>query len=113
MGLKIESWRKIPTTVEAVKVTFDNLDEVARWCRGEVLISDNTPYVRVPIPKNSTENQGRAYSGKWVIKLDKNKWRVFTDVAFRRGFEQVREPVVIHQDDNYGEALDGGVHYGS
>lgn len=120
--MKLEKWERRPAQIIAVRVTAENIGEVAQWCGGTVK-EDNAnsgPYIWVPVPKDSTEKQRRAYIGKWVISVGKNNWRVYTDKSLRAGFMPaspalhinerelyavVTEPL-IQDDPNYGEVLD-------
>lgn len=78
-------------TVDAVQVTEENLEEVAKWAQGEVLVSERGDnYVRVRVHNPLTERQTRAFPGDWVLYASKG-YKVYTQKAFERSFEKQSE----------------------
>lgn len=51
--------------LEAVRVTDDNMEEIATWCGGRV-VHDDSPYVWVPVPEGSKITA--ALKGMWITR---------------------------------------------
>lgn len=80
-----------PFDVDAVQVTADNIDEVAKWCQGEVLTDgENNKYVKVRVLRVISERQTQAYAGDWVLYAGTG-YKVYTDKAFRKSFNPTTE----------------------
>lgn len=82
--------------VNAVQVTEDNIEEVAKWCGGEVL-TKQTPiknaikvetFVKVPVLRPLNDKQSSAFISDWVLEHE-GGYKVYTDRAFVKSFEQV------------------------
>lgn len=64
----IQKYRKRPVEIEAVRVTPDNVDEVARWCGGRV-VRESKPsdpsdvYVALQIPTLEGVMTAQTYHG--------------------------------------------------
>lgn len=99
--LEINTYDRRPFEVEAVRVTQDNLDEVAAWCAGHHMIeargSDAVHFVHVPVIRAMNENQSKAYIGHWVLKSDRG-YRVFTDKAFQKIFSKRETQEVLFEE---------------
>lgn len=57
-----------PFVTQGFVVTEDNMEAIARWCKGNV-VRENVPapFVRVPVSRPTTEKQTRAYVGTYVV----------------------------------------------
>jgi hypothetical protein len=89
-----------PLYVAAVQVTEENFAEIAKWCQGEVLNSDDSPvdksldvqpdkqyiHVRVHNPKNP--RQTKAFVGDWILYTERG-YKVYTEKAFKTNFDRV------------------------
>lgn len=61
-----------PFYVMARRVTPENMDDVAAWCRGKVEVdpNDGAKYIQVPVTTARKEVKRRAYVGEWVVRAD-------------------------------------------
>lgn len=77
-----------PFEVEAVEVTQDNLEEVAKWCQGTIIEPENgsQAFIKVRVARALNERQTKAYPGDWVLYAGTG-FKVYTEKAFRRTFE--------------------------
>ena len=79
--------------VAAVRVTEDNLQEVASWIAGEVCVTQDgrrRKYVRI-----YTLNQVRkAFPGDWVILHDHGTKKVYANDAFHKSFDLLEQMAV-------------------
>lgn len=80
-----------PFEVDAVQVTDDNIDEVAKWCQGEVKEEDNRPYIKVRVLRVIDERQTKAFVGDWVLYAGTG-YKVYTPKAFQKSFIPVGQP---------------------
>lgn len=94
--LKVETTKYVrkPFYVEAVQVTDLNIDEVAKWCGGEINkqpggkefgAAQKFIFVKSAI-NPTTERQSKAFVNDWVLVQNRN-FKVYTDKAFTRNFE--------------------------
>lgn len=58
----------LPTKIEAMQITLDNLDEVARWCRGYVRGESIRFAKPKPLRKPNADNSHYAICGDYVVK---------------------------------------------
>lgn len=75
--------------IDAVKVTEENMSDVATWCHGEVktaLNGQGKKFVQVNVRNPINDRQGQAFVGDWVL-YNKSGFKVFTDRAFNSSFE--------------------------
>lgn len=95
--MEIQKFQRKPFTVEGVKVTEENLDEVAAWCLGEIQTNPKTGrrHIRVDAHRPLTERQTMAMPGDWVLFHNRG-YKVYTEAAFSRNFELVE--VASHAD---------------
>lgn len=78
--------------VEAVRVTSENLEEIAEWCGGRVIperIGYSRTFVQIPIGHNGL-NVIHAFVGNWVTCLVKTKsFRVYKEKSFLEAFRGI------------------------
>lgn len=74
-----------PFVVEAVNVTAETMEEIARWCKGVVVSADDGSYIKVEVEKPLSERQTRAYPGDWVLYAGTG-FKVYKDRAFHKTF---------------------------
>lgn len=97
-----------PFDVDAVQVTEDNIDEVAKWCMGEVRTFQTEPndegvtreqkYIKVRVHRAMNERQTKAFVGDWILYAGTG-YKVYTPAAFAKCFQPVGEnntPTVIN-----------------
>jgi hypothetical protein len=78
----------IPYSVQAVRVTEANLDDVSAWADAPFEREGDGPlYLKVDVKNPLTEKQTHAFVGDWVLK-GKNGFKVYTDRAFKKSFEE-------------------------
>lgn len=97
--LEITRYARKPFTIEAVRVTSSNLQDVAKWCESDVRIDEkgkNHVFVRVHRPIN--DRQSKAYVGDWVLKAGTG-FKVYTNKAFHNSFEKDATQTVEPQGD--------------
>lgn len=84
-----------PFNIDAVQVTGQNLQEVAKWVDGDIRTDDLGQYVKVRVHRPLNERQTKAYVGDWVLYAGTG-YKVYTQKAFSNSFEQVSgESVMI------------------
>lgn len=91
-------------SVDAVQVTAENMEEVARWCRGKVKTEQSptagpatptppTRYIHVRVLHPLNPKQTQAYVTDWVLVTDTGS-KVYSDKAYKANFREVAdEPV--------------------
>lgn len=91
--IKTQQYRRKPFYIDAIQVTEDNLEEVARWCMGDVRkdAKDEIKYVKVRVHRPLNERQTKAFVGDWVLYANKG-YKVYTQSAFEKNFELSEEP---------------------
>lgn len=91
-----------PFTVTAVEVTLENINEVAEWCKGTVVMETvrmlgtetKLPVIKL---KGQGDSRGKEFSatlGCYVVEL-KGAFRIYKQVQFFQSFEQ---KVVLQED---------------
>lgn len=86
--LKPQKYTRKPFDVDAVQVTTENLEEVARWCQGEVITTaDKTRFIKVRVHHPLTERQTRAFPGDWILYAGTG-YKVYIDKAFANTFDK-------------------------
>lgn len=92
MSLEIAEYQRKPFTVQAVQVTVDNMQDVAEWCKGEIILEQHggrlVQYIKVDVPDARTERQKKAFIQDWVLKTD-SMVKCYSKKAFPNTFEQV------------------------
>lgn len=80
--------------VDAVPVTEENMEDVAKWCDGTIETSSaaggatGERYIKVRVHRPLTERQSKAFVGDWVLYAGTG-YKVYTPVAFSKSFEKV------------------------
>lgn len=92
---KTAKYARKPFYIDAVQVTEENLEEVAKWCQGDVRTSADSSfgrkldkYVKVRVHRPLNDRQTRAYVGDWVLYAGTG-YKVYTPTAFANSFEAV------------------------
>lgn len=89
------TWERKPFTVKAIRVTLDNMWEVADWCNGRYMIAyggSGRPCIEVKLghDERNKPKYSRAYIGDWVTLLPgQNSFQVYRDKSFLEAFQQV------------------------
>lgn len=89
MAIITEKYVRKPLHVDAVQVTVDNIEEIAAWCQGELVLDPNSAhYVRVRVHNPKNVRQTRAFVGDWILYTDRG-YKVYTGKAFHGSFEKL------------------------
>lgn len=99
MNIQPKKYCRKPFDVEAIEVTDENMDAVAKWCNGEIKTgkakeSDPTRYIQVEVHRPIHPNQTKAYPGNWILKSGSN-FKVYTDKAFKSTFDPAEQPATV------------------
>lgn len=90
MSLKTHKFARKPFYVDAVRVSENNIEEVAEWCKGEVVRNDtDQTHIRVEVNRPLNERQTQAFIGDWVLFAGTG-FKVYMPKAFDRSFEKVK-----------------------
>jgi hypothetical protein len=76
--------------VEAIRVTEENMKEIAEWCKGTVetphaLSVESDPFINVRVRYPLTPRQTQAFVGEWVL-YSGTGFKVYTDSAVKKHF---------------------------
>jgi len=93
MTMQTQRFSRRPFDVEAIQVKKGNMEEVAEWCKGEVVLPNTESqdpsgsYIQVDVLAPASERQSRAFPGDWVLLLQGGKsFKVYTPKAFNKNF---------------------------
>lgn len=90
MSLKTHKFARKPFYVDAVRVSENNIEEVAEWCKGKVETNeDGQKFIRVEVNRPLNERQTQAFIGDWVLFAGTG-FKVYMPKAFDRSFEKVK-----------------------
>lgn len=78
--------------ITAVRVTEENMQEIADWCGGTITTNENSSqkekHIKVTVlPAPPTERLSMAFVGDWVLNTPRG-YKVYTDSAFAKNFTQ-------------------------
>ncbi len=79
--------------VQAQRVTPLNMNDLAKWCGGEVKHDGDKEgnftrdYIQVRVANPQKPEHSQAKIGSWIVKSGKT-WKVYNDTAFRKTFER-------------------------
>jgi hypothetical protein len=94
-----------PFYVDAVQVTKENIEEVAKWCNGTRQLDLNgNEFIKVLQQRSRVVPKTRAFVGDWVLS-SKFGVRVYSNRAFDKAFEYVAEVSEGGWADSFDEAL--------
>lgn len=86
--LETTKYARKPFHVDAVRVTAENMAEVAQWVNGDIRPDkDGKQFVKVRVARPMSERQSQAYVGDWVLYAGTG-YKVYTHKAFLASFEQ-------------------------
>lgn len=95
MVLKTSRYSRRAFCVDAIRVTADNIHEVAEWCKGEVLYSvekvenegfiQETICVSIPSGLSVSAEKTRAWIGDWIVRFSRG-YKKYTHQTFKRSF---------------------------
>lgn len=104
--MKTHKFARKPFYVDAVRVSEENIEEVAAWCQGEILteVVEGDPqtkgqkYIKVRVHRPLTDRQTKAFVGDWVLYAGTG-FKVYTPKAFDKSFEKVRTLTKAQADE--------------
>ena len=77
--------------VDAVQVGTENINDIAKWCDGEVRTnSKDEKYIKVRVHRALNERQTQAFVGDWIL-YSGTGYKVYTPRAFDSCFELALE----------------------
>lgn len=89
--METQKYVRKPFYVDGVQVTEENLDDVAKWCKGRVKTSpnpkDKNRYIKVDVSNPINNRQTTAFVGDWVLYSETGGFKVYTQQAFARSFD--------------------------
>ena len=98
--LQTTKFTRKPFEVDAVQVTAENIEEVAKWCQGELTTDDGQPCIKVRVLRALNPRQTMAFVGDWVLYAGTG-YKVYIDRAFKKAFVEkteelrtVKEPTI-------------------
>lgn len=94
------TWERRTFRVRAVRVTAENIAELAEWCGGEIkdagLPATNAAYIKVPTRGSAAS---RAHIGDWITKLGyTDNYRVYQNKSFLQAFREI-----FNEEQKYAE----------
>lgn len=88
MSLETTTYARKPFYIEAVQVTAENMDHVAKWVDGTIHETENgEKYIKVKVHRPLNVRQTQAYVGNWVLSAGTG-FKVFTNKAFHANFDR-------------------------
>lgn len=83
--IKTRTYMYTPHYVEAVQVTEENLEGIAKWLGFDIRIStaggEEQQFIAIPESARTRTKRGRAFVGDWIIK-EGSRIKALTDHAF-------------------------------
>lgn len=94
---------RVPLYVDAIQVSNDNIEEVAKWVKGSIQQTDIRKrglekYIFAPTHSPMNERQKMAFPGDWMLKTDKG-FKIYTNDAFKNMFEPYVSPQAPSPED--------------
>ena len=89
--MRLEKYTHKPFDVEAIQVSVDNFSEVAAWCDGTIIETDDDRYIKVKVKHPLNVRQTQARVDDWILNARGN-FKVYTPSAFERSFVASKSP---------------------
>lgn len=96
--MKTHKFARKPFYVDAVRVSEENIEEVAKWVQGEILTDDEGKHIKVRVHRPLNDRQSKAFVGDWVLKSG-NGFKVYVPQAFDKSFEKVKHLTKAQADE--------------
>lgn len=88
-NIQTERFARKPFYVDAVQVSEENMQAVAKWCEGTIEGTDaGENYIRVKTHRPLNERQSKAFVGDWILFANQG-FKIYTPKAFNHSFERV------------------------
>jgi hypothetical protein len=89
MTIEIGNYIRKPFEVEAIQVTDENIEEVAKWCKGKLKENEaGKKYILVKVHNAATDRHKQAFATDWVFYSRSTGYKVYSDRAFNGSFDQ-------------------------
>lgn len=86
--IQTATYVKKPLYVEAIQVSAENMEEVAKWCTSNIMDNDGSKYIKVRVNRPLNQRQTQAFIGDWILYTDLG-YKVYTPKSFEANFEEV------------------------
>lgn len=99
---KVSKFSRKPFFVDGVQVTTNNMEDVAKWCGGEIKSTQATDdkaseeFIKVPVRRALGERQTQAFLGDWVLFAGRG-YKVYTPKGFEKCFDPVTDEEYVEQ----------------
>lgn len=91
MAFKTKRARRKDIYVEYVQVTSENIQELAKWCKGRIRKTANgAKYIHVDVLYPKEAKQSMAFIGDFLLE-GPNGFKVYTERGFHKSFEDAPE----------------------
>jgi hypothetical protein len=89
--VKAKQYMLKPFFVEGYLVEEDNMDEIAEWCQGVVIRTNDKPFIRVPVVNARTPRHSEARTGMYVLKsMDgRDTFTIYTASLLEKKFVEI------------------------
>jgi hypothetical protein len=109
--MKTEKFQRKPFLVDAIQVTEENMEEVAKWCKGTITHTDPAiaeqlkkpvqTWIQVETQQPMNDRQKQAFVGDWLLYANRG-FKIYAPKAFERTFDPVfkeEREIKIHVDE--------------
>lgn len=96
--MKTTKYKRKPFYVDEVRVTEENLSDVATWCKGEVRTTKGKnpqKYIKVKVLRPLNNKQTTAFVGDHVLFSETGGYKVYTHEAFVKSFDTVNADAYV------------------
>lgn len=88
----MKQYKSVEIRVDAMKLSADNVNEVAAWCGGQMVtekdaVDSSSTFVALNIP--TLDGVKRVSEGMYVVKSEHGNFRVMSRYMFEREFQEV------------------------
>jgi hypothetical protein len=86
--IQTQKFVRTPLYAEAVRVTEDNMADLAKWCSGDIRSTAVAKYIKVRVYRPLNDRQTQAFAGDWIVVVGKG-FKVYPNSAFEKSFKPV------------------------
>ena len=99
MDIKTQKFLRKPLVVEAVQLTEENFEALAKWCQGDINNNDDSSvtklnpggqHIRVRVHNPKNPRQTKAFVGDWILYTDRG-YKIYTKKAFGASFDLIED----------------------
>ena len=106
--LEVKSYITKPVYVKAVRITEDNLEAVAAWCKGRIMEEEQNgvtvQYVKTRVFRKLPERYTKGFPGDLIVKRG-SEYKSFTTAAFLETYTDGEEIPLSFDDPDVRPAL--------